>query len=256
MTDPSIVQALKDYAAAPASPLEGALLVSRIIDPETDTDWCRAQLSELAAALPAQADAQAVAATLGQQGFSGSKAYYKSENSALSHVLSTREGIPISLAMVCLGVCEAAGIDAAGINFPSHFLVSVGGELLDPFSMELVDREGCEKWLRENSLDVTAAFNEASPVETTLRMLNNLSGLARAAEDPARALEITDYKLALMPELFTLYLERVELWLLLGVTDMARRDMLKTINLTTDPALKAQLTDRLTELSEKPPHLH
>ena len=69
--------------------------------------------------------------------------------------------------------------------------------MLDPFAMQPVDRARCEHWLRDNGLDVTAAFEEASAVEITLRMLNNLSGLARAAEDPARALEITDYKLAL-----------------------------------------------------------
>ena len=125
MTDPNIVQALEEFAREQGSVVTGALIVSQIIDPDTDIDWCQAQLAELAQFMPTDAGAVDVVHILQEQGFHGSDAYYKSENSALAHVLESREGIPISLAVVILGVCEQLNVQATGINFPTHFLVSV-----------------------------------------------------------------------------------------------------------------------------------
>jgi regulator of sirC expression with transglutaminase-like and TPR domain len=256
MTDSTIVQSLEHFAREPDSVLTGALIVSRIIDPETDADWCLQQLRDMAEAMPLNADAAAIAAALQQQGFRGSQAYYKSENSALTYVLSSREGIPISLAVVMLSVCEQLGLEASGVNFPSHFLVASGQTLIDPFTMSVADPEQCRAWLESNGLDPEAAFVAASPQEIVLRMLNNLSALARSTGDSARALELSDYKLAVMPGVLPVYQERVELWLELGVVDMARRDLRTAIELAADDATRAQLFERLSALDDVPSRLN
>ena len=90
MTDSQIVQSLEQFSRQPDSAFSGAVIVSRIVDPETDVDWCRQRLLELASAMPRDADATEVARALHEQGFRGSEAYYKSENSALTYVLSSR----------------------------------------------------------------------------------------------------------------------------------------------------------------------
>jgi regulator of sirC expression with transglutaminase-like and TPR domain len=256
MTDPSIVQALQDFATTPDSVVNGALIVSRIVDPHTDSDWCHAQLAELAQTMPPGASAVDVAHILQEQGFHGSEAYYKSENSALAHVLQSREGIPISLAVVILGVCEYLGLEATGINFPTHFLVSVSSTLIDPYTMTLADESECQRWLDDNKLDARAAFAPASAIDTVLRMLNNLSGLAQAGKDHAKALELTDYKLALVPSLLPVYLERVEYWQALGVAEMARRDLNAAIELAPDKATRDHLQQRLLAMAELKPRLH
>lgn len=256
MTDPSIVKALENFATAPESVVNGALIVSRIVYPATDEDWCRAKLAELAQSMPHEASAVDVAHILQESGFHGSEAYYKSENSALAHVLESGEGIPISLAVVILGVCEYLGLEATGINFPSHFLVSVASTLIDPYTMTLADESECHRWLEDNKLDARTAFTPASAIETVLRMLNNLSGLAQASEDHARALELSDYKLALVPTLLPVYLERVECWRALGVAEMARRDLTTAIELAPDKAAREHLQQRLLSMAELKPRLH
>jgi regulator of sirC expression with transglutaminase-like and TPR domain len=256
MTDPTIVRALENFAREPASVVEGALIVSQIIDPGTDPDWCRAQLAELAQSMPGDPRALDIAHVLHERGFHGAEAYYKSENSALAHVLKSREGIPISLAIVILGICEQLELEATGVNFPSHFLVSIAGTLLDPFTMTVADEQECRHWLEENKMDTRIAFTPASAVDTILRMLNNLSGLARAANDSARALELSDYKLALHPGSLPVYLERTDLWLELGVVEMARRDLSSAIELAQDEDMIHRLRERLQGMAAVPSKVH
>ena len=87
-------------------------------------------------------------------------------------------------------------------------------------------------------------------------MLNNLSGLARSSGDDARALELTDYKLAVMPATLPIFLERVELWVALGVVDMARRDLAAAIELSPDDATRRLLGERLAALDDVPSRLN
>lgn len=256
MTDPNIVQELEDFSRAPVSAVAGAMIVARIIDPETDISWCEARLLALAQTMPSNPSAIDVAHILQEEGFHGAETYTNSQTSALGYVLQTGEGIPISLAMVILGVCEQLGLEAKGINFPTHFLVSVANTLIDPSTMTLADEQECQRWLQDNNLDPHSAFIPASPTDTVLRMLNNLYALARSTHDHARALEISDYQLAVAPGLLPIYLERVELWLLVGVADMARRDLHTAIELAPDTGSKNKLHQRLAGIADVPAKLH
>ena len=101
--------------------------------PDLDIGHYLARLDELAAGLPATADA-VVTRLFHELGLRGNETdYYDARNSFLSDVLDRRLGIPITLSVVFLEVSRRVGLGAAGVGFPGHFLVRVGDEVLDPF---------------------------------------------------------------------------------------------------------------------------
>ena len=74
--------------------------------------------------------------------------YYDPENSFISQVLKTRQGIPISLAVIWLEVATGIGLNASGVNFPGHFLIKVqmsfpheGQVIIDPFTGRSLSKE-------------------------------------------------------------------------------------------------------------------
>lgn len=256
MDQATLLRELRRLRREDASPVDGALLVSHIVDPATDSHWCRGRLGELAALLPIDATAADIAAMLAAQGFRGSETYYQSSNSSLQSVLQTGEGIPITLAMVLLGVCELIDIPARGINFPGHFLVMVDDVLVDPFEMGILDELALQRRLRKMEMPAARALVPATPAGTVLRMLNNLSAIANANEDVPRALELSDYKLAVAEDLLPLHLERVALWRKAGVISMARQELLAAIELVSDGSGREELRRQLAELEDTPSRLH
>lgn len=67
-------------------------------------------------------------------GFRGYGDDYGSLPASLLHeVLRRRRGVPIVLSVVYLEVARRLGVPCEGIGLPGHFLVSVGGRLVDPF---------------------------------------------------------------------------------------------------------------------------
>ena len=246
MANLDLLQEFQAFAAAPRDTVEAALLVGRAIEPDFDADWCRAELGRLAAG--AGPSAASVVAYLHQLGFAGASDYYRIANSSLTSVLRERRGIPISLAMVAIGVATRCGRDAVGINFPRHFLVSIDGLLVDPFTMQPTSRHNCRAWLAANNLAEDGAFQAASPIDVMLRMLTNLRMLALRNADHARALELSDYQLAVAPLALPIHLERIDSWLALGVPGMARHELQSAIRLAPSAALRAELAARLEQL--------
>lgn len=254
MTSPELLQEFRDFAAAPGSVVEAALLVGRAIAKDFDAEWCRAELTRLA--LEAGHSAADVAGHLQRLGFAGATDYYRVANSSLAEVLRERRGIPISLAVILIGVAERCGLTAAGINFPRHFLVAIDGQLIDPFTMQLTSRHNCRAWLAANGLPEDGAFQLATAPDVMLRMLNNLRLLAVGQGDHAQVIELSDYQLAVAPQPLAIHLERVESWLALGVAGMARHELECALKLAPNDALRAQLAARLAGIEAKPSSLN
>ncbi len=97
MTEATLGNDFKRFATQPADVVEGALLVSRLIDRTTDVTWCRSELSRLAAKVGLPSSASAIIDMPQVEGFAGAKDYYEARNSSLQFVLHERRGIPISL---------------------------------------------------------------------------------------------------------------------------------------------------------------
>ena len=64
--------------------------------------------------------------------------YYDPDNSYLHCVITSRRGIPISLAVVYMELGQQIGLNMKGISFPGHFLMKLsvqsGDIVLDPFA--------------------------------------------------------------------------------------------------------------------------
>jgi hypothetical protein len=85
-------------------------------------------------------------------GFAGNvNDYYDPRNSYLPDVLRTRRGIPITLALLYVELATQAGLQAAGVSFPGHFLVKLrmprGEVVIDPFSGQSLSREDLDERL-------------------------------------------------------------------------------------------------------------
>ena len=90
----------------------------------------------------------------GFQGDSGD--YYNPENSFLNNVIEQRKGIPISLAVLYISVANNLGFnDIAGVAFPGHFLLRLGGGedapevvFVDPYYHTIINENEREKKLQ------------------------------------------------------------------------------------------------------------
>lgn len=133
---------------------QAALLIAEAEYPGLDVAGAVARLDSLAAetraalrAERARAGEEELAAPpialvvrflFGEAGFRGNvEDYYDPRNSFLNDVLERRVGIPITLALVLMGVCRRLRIDAQGVCFPRHFLVSSEGWVKPPVSEAL-----------------------------------------------------------------------------------------------------------------------
>lgn len=128
-------------------------------------------------------------------GFSGNfNDYYNPDNSYLHKVMSTRRGIPISLAVIYMELAQQIGLDVKGISFPGHFLmklsIKTGDIILDPFNGASLSREEIEERLEpyfthgRNPADPPLVSYLANATERSIlaRMLRNLKALY--AEQP------------------------------------------------------------------------
>ncbi|MFJ7325269.1 tetratricopeptide repeat protein [Streptomyces cyaneofuscatus] len=157
-------------------------------------DAAQIELDRLAGLLPYGARspvdwASALAELLGERHeFCGSSAdYQRLESSLLQQVLRRRRGLPILLSVVWIEVARRAGAPVFGVALPGHFVVGFG----DPAQPVLVDpfTGGAPLTGQDADLLVTAAtgaplepsmLTPARPLETVLRILNNIRAWAAA----------------------------------------------------------------------------
>lgn len=208
-------------AAVRAEPVDAALLVAELLDPRFDAAECRYALEALAA----RCDGREPWTALAGLGFCGNSDDYDAlDNSHLGRVLETRRGIPISLAVLLIEVARQVGLIAGGVNFPGHFLVAAGEQLIDPFAMAPVRPEDCLVRLpeAERQRPLAELFAPASAQLIALRMLNNIKAQFASRAQWHRALEVADAQLAIAPGQAAVQLERGELWLRMGSPDSAR----------------------------------
>ncbi|MFK7963853.1 MAG: SirB1 family protein [Burkholderiaceae bacterium] len=114
--------------------------------------------------------------------------YYSPDNSYLHKVIETRRGIPISLAVLFVELARHVGLDAHGVSFPGHFLVTVnlheGAVVLDPFTGKSLSGDELHERFEplrahlatggQGLVPLEQFLRVASPAEILLRMLNNL----------------------------------------------------------------------------------
>ena len=246
--DRPLAEELQRFLDAGDDPVEGALIVAGIVDETADADWARREIGRLATAIESLGEVtpRRVVEQFAGQGFRGADDnYYDVDNSVLDHVLRTRRGIPISLGVVLIGIARRLGLDALGVNFPRHFLVTVGDLLVDPYAASPTSVENCRRWLKENNVDESGAFNIADAGDIAMRMLNNVRMLVQRQGDFSRALEISDYQLLIAPESYGLYVERADAWLGLRAPEMVVHELEQAVRYAPDDAMAERLRERI-----------
>nr|WP_249419865.1 transglutaminase-like domain-containing protein [Rhabdothermincola salaria] len=127
-------------------------------------------------------------------GFRGNRSdYHDPDNSYLDQVVRRRLGLPISLAVLTIGVGRRVGVPLVGVGMPGHFLVGdrVDHDVyLDPFhGGNVLDAAGCERIFRSLQ-GPDAAFHPSylQPVGAhaiAARMLANLRAVYTARRTPS-----------------------------------------------------------------------
>jgi regulator of sirC expression with transglutaminase-like and TPR domain len=203
---------------------EAAAAIAQDEFPQLDTQAVLAEIDALAAKLKRRIPPDAVPVQrlrwlnrffFQDLGFAGNvNNYYDPRNSYLHLVLSTRRGIPITLAVLYIELATQIGLTARGVSFPGHFLIKLrmpeGEVVVDPFTGHSLSREQLDELLipykRNRGLSgefdaPLGLFLQAAPARDVLaRMLRNLKEIHRAAEDWPRLLAVMDRLVILLPQ--------------------------------------------------------
>lgn len=139
--------------------------------------------------------------------------FYDPDNSFVHLVLSTRQGIPISLAVIWLELAQGLGLSAKGVSFPGHFLVKVslplGQVVMDPINGKSLGREELSERLEpfrrrsglvdEFEMPLGLYLQAATGHDILTRMLRNLKEIHAAAPDSPRLIAVLNRLLILNP---------------------------------------------------------
>ncbi|MDE2613272.1 MAG: tetratricopeptide repeat protein [Burkholderiales bacterium] len=211
---------------ASLSALEAALAIAQDDLPGIDAQGVLAEIDALAERLRRRIPADAVPLQrvrllnhyfFRELGFAGNvNDYYDRRNSYLPEVLSTRRGIPITLALLYIEFAGQIGLHASGVSFPGHFLVKLrlhggarpGEVVIDPFDGRSLARGELEERLapyrRDHGLaddgSALALFlQSATPRAVVARLLRNLKEIHQAARDLPRLLAVLHRLVILLP---------------------------------------------------------
>ena len=172
-------------------------------------------------------------------GFGGNlNDYYAPDNSFLHHVIQSRRGIPISLAVLWLELAQGMGLDASGVSFPGHFLVKislpVGQAVMDPMTGQSFSREDLLTMLepyrpggKGDDFDVPLGLylQPAPERDIVVRMLRNLKEIYKSQRYGAQWLAVQERLVVLLPEAWSEYRDRGLAHALLGNHGAALSDL-------------------------------
>ncbi|MGB5853875.1 MAG: tetratricopeptide repeat protein [Oceanisphaera sp.] len=155
-----------------------------------------------------------LAALYGPLGFAGDwERFFSIDNCLIDKVLTRRRGIPVTLAIVVLHLCERFDIRGEGISFPGHFLLRVfsrnesngeSSDIIDPFTGKVLTRRDIDLLLRGARGNLATIkpkhLDAAEPFEVLTRLLNVTKGSFIHHQQFAQALMCSELLLKLNPE--------------------------------------------------------
>ncbi len=200
-------------------------------------------------------------------GFGGNlNNYYDPANSYLPHVLASRRGIPISLAVLYIELANQIGLSARGISFPGHFLVKMrvqggsqaGEVVIDPLNGHSLSREQLDEMLLpykkshglvdDFDMPLGLFLQEAAPRDVIARMLRNLKEIHRSDEDWPRLLAVMHRLVILLPDAGEERRDRGLAWAELGQFEAAAQDLADYLARRPDAPDRDVIAERLSEL--------
>jgi regulator of sirC expression with transglutaminase-like and TPR domain len=270
---------------ATLSLIEAAASIAQDEYPDLDTQSVLADVDAMADKLRRRIPADAVPVQrlrwlnryfFQELGFAGNvNNYYDPRNSYLHTVLSTRRGIPITLAVLYIELATQIGLTARGVSFPGHFLIKLrmhtgkqhGEVVIDPFTGHSLSREELDELLgpykRSHGLlgDFDAPlglFLQAAPPRDVLaRMLRNLKEIHRSSEDWPRLLAVQQRLVILLPHAWEERRDRGLVLAEMGQYGQAVDDLAAYLDHRPDADDHAAVAARVSELRDVGwPRLH
>jgi regulator of sirC expression with transglutaminase-like and TPR domain len=266
---------------ASLSVAETALSIAHDDYPALDCQSALAEIDGLAARLKARLPSDAAPMQrlrllnrffFQELGFAGNiNDYYDAKNSYLHHVLQSRRGIPITLAVLYVEIAGQVGLHAEGISFPGHFLVKLrmpqGEVVIDPFTGQSMSRDALDALLvpyrrREglvgnSPLSLALFLHAAPPRDIIARMLRNLKEIHRSNEDWARLYAVMQRLVILLPGAWEERRDRGLAAAQLGAVKMAVDDLSSYLEHMPHAGDRFAINERLVELGHgDPSRLH
>jgi regulator of sirC expression with transglutaminase-like and TPR domain len=251
---------------------EAALAIAQDVDPQLDLSATQAEIEILAARLQRRLalDASSVQKLrmlnhffYHELGFAGNvNDYYDPDNSYLHRVISTRRGIPISLAVVYMELAQQIGLNVKGISFPGHFLMKLsvqsGDIVLDPFNGVSLSREELEERLEPyfeqqgypSEIPLGSYLQAAPPRDILVRMLRNLKALFVEHARWQRVLGVEQRLVILLPDDITERRDRGLAYANLECPQAALRDLEAYLDERPHASDADMIRGRLPELRE------
>ena len=248
---------------------EAAVSIAQDEFPQLDTQAVLAEIDSLAVKLKRRIPPDAVPVQrlrwlnrffFQDLGFAGNvNNYYDPQNSYLHVVLSTRRGIPITLAVLYIELATQIGLTARGVSFPGHFLIKLrmpeGEVVVDPFTGHSLSREQLDELLApyKRNRGLTGDFDaplglflQPAPVRDVLaRMLRNLKEIHRSAEDWPRLLPVMDRLVVLLPQAWEERRDRGLARAELGLDESAASDLAAYLAHAEEADDRAAIGERL-----------
>lgn len=198
--------------------VEGALILNKAVDLQTDEVWSKQELNRLLA----DAELQLANETHPQQRFEAflrifyhewqfhgdDQVVFHSSNAFIDKVLQTRRGIPLSLGALLLFFGSKLGFPLQPVTFPTQFLIQLQwpGEMplyVNPYSGEYVSQHTLQSWLigHFGPLEKLKAEDLRVTDHPTIigRWLALIKGALLREEHYVSALRCTDIALSFVP---------------------------------------------------------
>ena len=210
--------------------------------------------------LPAQANALRQAIVKEHHFTGDTDSYDDLQNANLMRVLDRRRGLPITLGIIYLETARALGWEAAGLNFPGHFLVRLTGErervIIDPFhsgqEMDAVRLRQMLKAAAGMAAELTPDhYLPMSNRQMLLRLQNNIKLRQVQSGRLREALSTVEVMQALAPNEITLWREAGLLHAALGELQDAMRYIEIFYDRSEDARSKQQAQMLLQELKSR-----
>ncbi len=247
--------------------VEAALLVARCEKADVQVDETLAEIDRLARRAPLASATDGLAVRAGvladyvcaECGFAGSVDYYQRSNSYLDDVVASREGIPITLAVIYLAIGRRIGLEMEGVNFPGHFLVRIrergDSVLLDPFAGAVTSVEACQARLRAFQGEAARLgpqhLRAANTRDIVVRMLGNLKGIDLHNGNFPSALALSDRILWLRPESLMEFRDRAVILEQMGSFDAAALELERLRPMLRDELSRRALDAKISALRAK-----
>lgn len=191
------------------------------------------------------------------------KDYYAPENSYLNRVIDTRQGIPLSLALIHLALGNRLNINIKGINFPGHFLIqyeALENRIIDPFTGRKLSQTDCATLLKQIA-GPTAVINpshlqQATNIGILARLLDNLKQIHWRDNNWQSASLCLRQQILLMPEHDDFQIQYGAVKEMQGDRIGAQQAYRSILERCSNPNTKQTAAQRLLSIEKKPQIIH